>query len=330
MAFKIYTTDKTSERCFPWLWFVRLLQILVTIIILAITASNASDFTSIGCSVPSKLGYNIAAAVLSFIVLLLLILSTGRTTFFRVVPWIVWGQLALDVFMFIIWIAASAVSQYNCTDLCNSCAGYDHVWTSGLDCLCSSYYLYYDKRDQSPAPRGLAAPIQERASYRHNSGPSSSKKMAKAALDAIMVVLFAFTTAATIFWIFKNRKAAAAAGTSAAPTDSTAPQQSGALPATPAPGHMPENQPEASYSQPAMQETSSPLQQPQPQMQQQYEYPQPVQQYPYPVSGSQGAAGEYYNQPQSQMQQTDYAPNRAEMPSPPPQQHNVSPIDPSR
>ena len=61
MAFKFYTSDKTSERCFPWLWFARLGQMLVTIIVLAIAASSASDFTSMGCSVPSKLGYTIAA-----------------------------------------------------------------------------------------------------------------------------------------------------------------------------------------------------------------------------------------------------------------------------
>lgn len=62
MAVNIYTTDKVSPRCFPWLWFVRIGQMLLTIIILALTASNAYDFSSrLACSVPSKLGYNIAA-----------------------------------------------------------------------------------------------------------------------------------------------------------------------------------------------------------------------------------------------------------------------------
>ncbi|KAL8726794.1 MAG: hypothetical protein Q9166_006476 [cf. Caloplaca sp. 2 TL-2023] len=296
---------------------------LLTIIILALTASNASDFTTIGCSVPSKLGYNIAAAVLSFLVLMVLILSTGATSTFRIVPWFAWGQLALDIFMFIIWLAAAGVSQYNCTDLCNACSAYDEVWSGGLHCLCSSYYLYY-KRDQSPAPKNLAGAIQERAYYRH-SGPGSSKRHAKIALDAIIVILFAFTIAATIFWIFKQRRSSAAAATTLNPENPNAPQQPGTLPAAPAPGYSPSEKPNPSYSQAPVLETSYPPQQPQPQMQQSG-YSEPVQQSGYPTFGPQGAAGEYYSQPQSQPQQTIHSPDRAEMPSPPPQQQNVSPI----
>lgn len=116
---------------------------------------------------------------------MVLILSTGKTALFRVVPWIVWGQLALDVFMFIIWIAASGASQYNCTDLCNACPIYSELYSTGLYCFCSSDYLY-KKRDQSPAVKGLAAPIQERA-YKYNRGPGVNLKNAKVAFDAIMV-----------------------------------------------------------------------------------------------------------------------------------------------
>lgn len=61
MALNMYTSDRTSPRSFPWLWYVRLLQMVVTIIILAITALDASVFSGIGCNVPSKLDYNIAA-----------------------------------------------------------------------------------------------------------------------------------------------------------------------------------------------------------------------------------------------------------------------------
>ncbi|KAL8996917.1 MAG: hypothetical protein Q9169_003676 [Polycauliona sp. 2 TL-2023] len=326
MAFpkiKMYISDKTSERCFPWLWFVRLVQMLVTIIVLAITASSASDFSSIGCSVPSKLGYNIAAAVLSFLVLLVLIFSTGPNPLFRMVPWLVWGQLALDIFMWIIWIAAAGVSQYNCSDLCSACADYDNVWAGGLFCYCSSYFFY--KRDQSPAPRGLKSSIEERAYYR-STGPGSAKKNAKAAFDSIMVVLFAFTTAATIFWIFKNRKSGAAAASTSSPTDNTA-QQPGGLAPTPAPGYQAPDGPSASLNQNPPQGTSfPPQQQPQPQMQQQSGYTESMQQSTYPPANSQGSAGEYYGQPQSQPQQTTYAPDRAEMPSPPPQQQGVSPV----
>ncbi|KAL8806708.1 MAG: hypothetical protein Q9200_004929, partial [Gallowayella weberi] len=187
MALRVYSTDKTSERGFPWLWYVRLAQMGFTIAIIALAASNASVFNSIGCSVPSKLGYNIAAAALSFIVVLVLILSTGKTEFFRVIPWIAWGQLALDGFMFIIWIAAAGVSQYSCPDLCHACAGFDWVWSSGLYCTCTSY-LFYDKRDQSPASKGLAGPLEERAYYnRSRNGSGAGRKNAKIAFDAIMV-----------------------------------------------------------------------------------------------------------------------------------------------
>ncbi|KAL8778249.1 MAG: hypothetical protein Q9213_007501 [Squamulea squamosa] len=329
----------TSERGFPWLWFVRLLQILVTLIVLAITASNASDFTSISCSVPSKLGYNIAAvgrpmasgyqqkltssqAVLSFLILLVLIFATGPTALFRVIPWLIWGQLALDIFMLIIWIAAAGVSQYTCSDLCNACSAYDEVWATGIYCYCSSYIVI--KRDQSPAPKGLAGSIEERAYYRHSGGPGSSKKNAKVAFDSIMVILFAFTTAATIFYILKNRRSATAA-TATNPAADPSTQQSGGLAPTPAPGFYVPDGKDTTHTETTPQGTPYPPQQTQPQMQQSG-YPEPTQQSTYPTANPQGSAGDYYNQPQGQPQQVHYPPNRAEMPSPPPQQHDVSPI----
>ncbi|KAL8859682.1 MAG: hypothetical protein Q9178_003796 [Gyalolechia marmorata] len=309
MEFKVYASDKTSPRSFSWLWFVRLAQMLGTIIVLGITASSASDFNTLGCSVPSKLGYNIAAAVLSFLVLIVLILSTGPTVLFRVVPWIVWGQLALDIFMLIIWIAAAGVSQYTCSDLCNACAAYDEVWATGIYCLCSTYYIY--KRDQSPAPKGLASLIEERAIYSSNSWVGSSKRNSKVAFDALMVVLFAFTTAATIFWILKSRKSAAAPATTSNPADPTS-QQSGGLPPAPTSGFYASEGKDTTHTQTTAQGASYPPQQTQPDMQQSG-YPEPVQQYTNPTASPQGSAGEYYNQPQSQPQQTTYPPNRAEM-----------------
>ncbi|CAO1596258.1 hypothetical protein XANCAGTX0491_000110 [Xanthoria calcicola] len=322
MVFKFYTSDKTSERCFPWLWFVRLGQMLVTIIVLAIAASSASDFTTLGCSVPSKLGYTIAAAVLSFLVLLVLIFSTGPTNLFRVIPWLVWGQLALDAFMWIVWVAAAGVSQYTCSDLCNACSDFYELWTAGIYCYCSVYTVI--KRDQSPAPRGLAGSMEERALY-YSRGPTSSKKNAKVAFDAIMVILFAFSTAATIFWIFKNRRSGGAgAASTSSPAGNTA-QQPGALQPTPAPGYQAPDGQGATQIPGSQQGTSYPLQQTQPQMQQSG-YSDPTQQSTYPANKAQGSANEYYNQPQSQPERTNYPPNRVEMPSPPPQQHDVSPI----
>ncbi|KAL8688031.1 MAG: hypothetical protein Q9218_005955 [Villophora microphyllina] len=318
MALTIYTSDRTSPRCFPWLWFVRLLQLLVTIIVLAIAASNASELSSIDCSVPSKLGYNIAAAVLSFIVLVILILSTGPKPGLRVIPWFIWGQLALDAFMFIIWIAAAGVSRYNCNDLCSACSGYNHVWADGLDCLC----YYYYKRDQSPVPKGLARSIEERAYHRR--GPGAGKVAGKTALNAIMVVLFAFTTAMTVFWIFKNRRSGAAAST-ATPL---APQPTPTPGAAPMTGTGPEKI-DPPYTQPTLQgaypqgppQTQAPMQQ--------TGYPEPMsnmQQPTYHTSGPQGSAEDYYNQSQNQPQQAHYPPNYAEMQSHSMEQPAVSPV----
>ena len=58
--FEIYSQDKTSPRTFPWLWFLRLPAIVISIIVLGITAANHSTFSNSGCSAPSKLSYNIA------------------------------------------------------------------------------------------------------------------------------------------------------------------------------------------------------------------------------------------------------------------------------
>ncbi|KAI4199079.1 MAG: hypothetical protein LQ350_004834 [Teloschistes chrysophthalmus] len=318
MALNIYTTDKTSPRCFPWLWFVRLLQIVITIIILAITASNASEFSSITCDVPSKLGYNIAAAVLSLIVLIILLLSTGPKPSLRVLPWFIWGQLALDTFMFIIWIAAAGVSQYDCNDLCNACSGFDTVWADNLYCTC--YFVY--KRDQSPVRRELARSVQERATRR---GPALGRVAGKTALNAIIVVLFAFTTAATIFWILKNRRS----GTAPSTATPLAPQP------TPAPGAAPMSGPspaktDASYTEVTPQGSYYPPGPPQGQApMQQTAYPQPTvntQQPSYATSGPQGSAGDYYNQYQAQPQQAHYPPNHAEMQSPSTEQPAVSPV----
>lgn len=66
----------------------------------------------------------------------------------------------------------------------------------------------------------------------------------------------------------------------------------------------------------------------QPQMQQggYHEPTANMQQPAYPTSGPQGSAGDYYNQSQSQPQQTQYPPYHAEMQSHPMEQQPVSPV----
>ena len=57
---QLYTSDKTSPRSFKWLWFIRLVALIVTIIVLGITASNTATFHNIGCDAPARLSYNLA------------------------------------------------------------------------------------------------------------------------------------------------------------------------------------------------------------------------------------------------------------------------------
>lgn len=60
LGFPIYTRDKTSPRAFRWIWFIRIFQIFVTLVILGITAANAASFGNVSCGVPGKLAWNLA------------------------------------------------------------------------------------------------------------------------------------------------------------------------------------------------------------------------------------------------------------------------------
>ena len=57
---QIYTNDKTSPRSFPWLWYLRLVALVVTLIVLGITSSNTATFLDIGCNAPGRVSYNLA------------------------------------------------------------------------------------------------------------------------------------------------------------------------------------------------------------------------------------------------------------------------------
>lgn len=63
MAIFANSTDKSAPRGFPWIWHIRLVQILLTLIILAVAArvaaaiSNGDDGD---CHVPPKVAWNIA------------------------------------------------------------------------------------------------------------------------------------------------------------------------------------------------------------------------------------------------------------------------------
>ncbi len=108
--------------------------------------------------------------------------ATGPRAIFRVLPWFIWGSIFLDALLLIFWLAASATSRYNCSDLCDACGfAYDEVSFDNL--VCSCLFLY--KRDTSPAPKGLARSLERRitSNSRHYGGSTVG---AKIGLDAIM------------------------------------------------------------------------------------------------------------------------------------------------
>ena len=51
----------SSLRSNPWLWALRVAQLLISVAVLALAAVNAQDYTRAGCTVPTRLQYSIAA-----------------------------------------------------------------------------------------------------------------------------------------------------------------------------------------------------------------------------------------------------------------------------
>ena len=52
--------DKTAPRGFPWLWFIRIGQLVLTLLVLALAAAKSATFSNYGCSIKAKLGFNLA------------------------------------------------------------------------------------------------------------------------------------------------------------------------------------------------------------------------------------------------------------------------------
>lgn len=134
-------------------------------------------------------------AVLTIVAVIYFILATGPSNVFKVLPWLVWGQLALDAVMFIFWIAAAATSTFSYTDLCDACP-YEFVDYAGFVYDCTTGAYESDVYDNNLYLRGLAG-VQKRAgragqtgrARRHNKRGTS---LGRTALDAIMTCVFCF------------------------------------------------------------------------------------------------------------------------------------------
>ncbi|KAK4694963.1 hypothetical protein P7C71_g2698, partial [Lecanoromycetidae sp. Uapishka_2] len=210
---QVYTTDKRSPRGFGWLWFIRLVAVIFTLIVLGITAGDITDFHGASCSAPSRLSFNLAVAVFSFVTLFYFFLATGPKPIFRILPWVVFGQIALDALMFIFWLAAAATSSYSCDDLCSACPSGGDVNYNSQYCVC--YVVDHSpensiKRSYSPKTRGLLDSRTPRSHSSSSSGSydnSGSANAPKQAIGAIMTIISTVCLAASLFWFFKQRNA---------------------------------------------------------------------------------------------------------------------------
>lgn len=70
MAIFANSTDKSAPRGFPWMWYIRFVQILLTLIVIAVAARVAAAISNGDggdCHVPHKVAWNIACVGASVI-----------------------------------------------------------------------------------------------------------------------------------------------------------------------------------------------------------------------------------------------------------------------
>ena len=127
-------------------------------------------------------------AILSFLVLLYFLFSTGPKPILKVLPWFLFLQLLLDAVMMVLWIAASATSRLNCNEQCGACGWPLWVDFDGLYCTCDVFDYTWWKRDASAKgsanPSAFAGGLEKRARRRSGGGGTRG---AKAGLDALLV-----------------------------------------------------------------------------------------------------------------------------------------------
>lgn len=123
-----------------------------------------------------------------------LILSSGISQAFRILPWWIFIQLGLDALFFIFWIAAAGTSHLSCHDLCSACDAWGgDAWFDSLYCTCYSAYddIFIKKRDTSPNPSlGLSGGLQKRRSRYSSAGRATGTLVAREAFDGLLVYVF--------------------------------------------------------------------------------------------------------------------------------------------
>ncbi|KAI9807979.1 MAG: hypothetical protein M1825_005286 [Sarcosagium campestre] len=275
----------TQPKWLP-LWILRIVQLVFSIIVLGLAASDAADWKKSECSIPAKLSFNLAVAVLSILASLYLILSTGKSAF---IPHHIFAQAPIDLILFVLWIAAAATAKISTKDGCKACfsdsycngdflGGYDLFDFDSSDLfdsldssdLFSGKKLLRRKGGSSGGGGRSSSSSYSSSSSGLSSSLNSAKKAAKkakqmqdarTAFDALLVILFFVTLIGTGFGIFQlffrkgsKSSGASAAGTAPVTEEYKAQSIASSQPVQP----LPENQQGAYYAPPGQQ----PVQQP--------------------------------------------------------------------
>ncbi|KAI1627941.1 hypothetical protein EDD37DRAFT_286864 [Exophiala viscosa] len=213
--------DTTRARRDNYLWFARLLQLIFTIAILGVTGDGASLWKSIDCHIPAKLAFNIAAAALTLPAVIYLIVCSGPKSCQKI-SFNLLAVVGIDVFMLIIWLAATAASIYDCSGVCSACSPIGRILDTG-----SGFWIQYDSLfcecyfpgiDYTKSRR-VREVLEGRGVSSLRTG--SSKDMAelgekaysiatKRGLDVVMIFLFFTTVVVVVRYLYKARKEGAA------------------------------------------------------------------------------------------------------------------------
>ncbi|KAF2094499.1 hypothetical protein NA57DRAFT_60540 [Rhizodiscina lignyota] len=120
-----------------------LLAVVLSIVVIGITAAAANGFKNdLGCDSPGKLDYNIAAGVITFIILPTLLLlhhcfrgSRNRLGYLTPNIW-----LMIYAIFVVLWAAALGSAFCSCSDLCSVCGTIvpSFVVYAGKCCNCAS------------------------------------------------------------------------------------------------------------------------------------------------------------------------------------------------
>ena len=150
-----------------------------------------------------------------------LIFSSGPKSCQKL-PFNLWAVVGIDAFMFIIWIAATGASVYDCNGICSACSPIGSIedegygfWVSYGSLFCECYFpgLDYTKRSRVRAAlegRGVSSLRNGSTQELAQLGEKSYDIATKRGLDVVMIFLFFTTLVAMARYLHKARKEGAA------------------------------------------------------------------------------------------------------------------------